>query len=237
MQEPRRIEQKWGFGMAPVKPAVQQQRIEAARTVLATLAQGRHAALGRLDDLSTVKGLFTRSYKKDQWDWFTVWGQLGFPSHTVARQASGALLHLFRCIRDVDAVGTAQASDALRKCDVPATLERYVTGTPYRPADHGFVYVLSTREAPTLLKIGYTDRDIATRAREINASTGVVVPYGARGAWLVPHARHAKAELHARLAEFRVRKDREFFLMEYREAAEIIDTYVGSLRATTACDA
>jgi hypothetical protein len=79
MREPRRIEQKWGFGMAPIKPAVQKERGEAARTVLSTLAEGRHAALGRLDDLSTVKGLFTRTYKQDQWDWFTVWEQLGFP--------------------------------------------------------------------------------------------------------------------------------------------------------------
>jgi hypothetical protein len=78
MRQPRRIEQKWGFGMAPIKTAVQKERVEAARTVLSTLAGGRHAALGRLDDLSTVKGLFTRTYKQDQWDWFTVWEQLGF---------------------------------------------------------------------------------------------------------------------------------------------------------------
>jgi hypothetical protein len=109
------------------------------------------------------------------------------------------------------------------------TLERYVSSTPYRPVDHGFIYVLSTREAPTLLKIGYTDRDIATRAREINSSTGVVVPYSARGAWLVPRARHVEAKVHARLAVFRVRKDREFFLLEYREAAAIIDDYVKNL--------
>jgi hypothetical protein len=226
MREPRRIEQKWGFGMAPIKPAVQKERVEAARTVLSTLAEGRHAALGRLDDLSTVKGLFTRTYKQDQWDWFTVWEQLGFPEKAVARQVSGALLHLYRCIRDFDAVGTEQAFGTLKKYDLPVTLERYVSSTPYRPVDHGFIYVLSTREAPTLLKIGYTDRDIATRAREINSSTGVVVPYGARGAWLVPRARHVEAEVHARLAVFRVRKDREFFLLEYREAAAIIDDYV-----------
>ncbi|MFE2583109.1 GIY-YIG nuclease family protein [Streptomyces sp. NPDC059378] len=67
-------------------------------------------------------------------------------------------------------------------------------------------------------------------AQEINSSTGVVVPYGARGAWMVPHARRVEAELHARLAEFRVRKDREFFRMEYRDAARLIDAYVETLQ-------
>lgn len=226
MQRPRRIEQKWGFGLAPIKPAVQKERVEAARTVLATLAQGRHAALGRLDDVSTVKGLFTRTYKKDQWDWFTVWGQLSFPRYAVAREVSGALLHLYRSIRDCDSAGLEAASRTLRTREVPEMLERFVAGTPYRRPGHGFIYVLSTREAPTLLKIGYTERDIPTRAREINSSTGVAIPYGARGAWMVPHARQVEAELHSRLAPFRVRRDREFFSMEYREAAQIIDSYV-----------
>lgn len=62
------IEQKWGFGLAPVKPAVQQKRVESARTVIATLDKGRVSALGRLEDLSTVKGLFSRTFKRDQWD-------------------------------------------------------------------------------------------------------------------------------------------------------------------------
>ncbi|WP_338932707.1 GIY-YIG nuclease family protein [Streptomyces netropsis] len=228
-QRIRRIEQKWGFGMAPVKSAVQRERVEAVRTVLATLEQGRHAALGRLDDLSTVKGLYTRTFKKDQWDWFTVWSQLGFPAYQVARQVSGSLLRLRRCIRDCDAPGTAQATAALIAHDAPGTLDRFVSGMPERKSDHGFIYVLSTREMPRMLKIGYTDRDVVTRAREINSSTGVAVPYGARGAWMVPHARHVEAEVHARLSEFRVRKDREFFHMDFGDAAVIIDAYVETM--------
>ncbi|MFD5633595.1 GIY-YIG nuclease family protein [Streptomyces sp. NPDC127077] len=229
IQRTRRIEQKWGFGMAPIKPAAHAQRIEAARTVVATLRKGPFAALGKLEDLSTVKGLFTRTYKKDQWDWFTVWGQLGFPPDAVARRTSGALLHLYRCIRDCDTPATAKALEALQEGDTVGTLERFVAGTPHRTPGHGFIYVLSTREAPTVLKIGYTDRDIATRAKEINSSTGVVVPYGARGAWMVPHAHQVEAQLHARLAEFRVRKDREFFQLEYRDAAKLIDAYIATV--------
>jgi hypothetical protein len=107
------IEQKWGFGLAPVKPAVQQKRVESARTVIATLDKGRVSALGRLEDLSTVKGLFSRTFKRDQWDWFTVWSQLGFPFHKDARQIAAELLALRRAIHGADERGAQMAAEAL----------------------------------------------------------------------------------------------------------------------------
>ncbi|MFJ4314712.1 GIY-YIG nuclease family protein [Streptomyces lavendulae] len=226
-----RVEQKWGFGMAPIKPTVQAERIQAARTVLATLVDGRTAALGRLDDLSVVKGLFTRTHKKDQWDWFTVWSQLGFPSYRTVRGVSGDLLGLRRAIQECDTAATSRLIAALGNRDVVAILQRFIDGTPLRKPDHGFIYVLSTREMPGILKVGYTERDVATRAREISSSTGVPIPYGARGAWMVPHARQVEGELHALLAEYRLRGDREFFRMDYGLAATLIDAYVKGLRS------
>ncbi len=215
--------------MAPIKPNVQAERIRAAHTVLATLVDGRTAALGRLDDLSVIKGLFTRTYKKDQWDWFTVWSQLGFPPYRPARGVSGDLLALRRAIQDCDTTATSRLIAALATRDLVATLQRFIEGTPLRKADHGFIYVLSTREMPGILKVGYTDRDVATRAREISSSTGVPIPYGARGAWMVPHARRVEGDLHALLAEYRLRGDREFFRMDYGQAPTIIDAYVKTL--------
>jgi hypothetical protein len=82
---------------------------------------------------------------------------------------------------------------------------------------------------PDILKIGYTDRDVATRVREINSATGVLIPYGARAAWLVPQARCVESDLHGRLAEFRVRKDREFFRIPFADAVKIVDAYVENL--------
>ncbi|MEV4525907.1 GIY-YIG nuclease family protein [Streptosporangium sp. NPDC049304] len=225
----RRIEQKWGFGMARVKPAVQRGRIEAARTVCDILAGNHRGALERLEDISIVKGLYTRTYKKDQWDWFTVWGQLGFPAHRITLQASHALLLLRRSIQGSDATATGQAVAQLVSCDVPGVLERFILGAPERRPNHGFIYILSTREMPTLLKIGYTDRDVVTRAKEINSATGVIVPYGARAVWIVPHAHRVESDIHARLAVFRLRKDREFFQMNFSDAAKIIDAYIATL--------
>ncbi|MFE0673371.1 GIY-YIG nuclease family protein [Streptomyces sp. NPDC058867] len=229
VREPGRVEQKWGFGMAPIKPNVQAERTRAALTTLETLANGRTGALGRLDDLSVIKGLYTRTYKKDQWDWFTVWSQLGFPAYRTARAASGELLALRRAIQACESTETARLIASLSGRGLVETLQRFVAGTPLRKPGHGFIYVLSTRETPGILKVGYTDRDIATRAREINASTGVPIPYGARGAWMVPHARHVESEVHALLAEYRLRKDREFFRVEFGEAARLIDAYVSAM--------
>ncbi|WP_435278970.1 GIY-YIG nuclease family protein [Streptomyces sp. 1222.5] len=229
-QQVRRIEQKWGFGLAPIKPDVQRGRVEAARTVLATVTQGHHAALGRLDDLSTVKGLFTRTHEKDQWDWFTVCAQLGYPSLKEARQTSGTLHHLRRCLRDANWQAAAVAAATLEKIGLPDRLRDFVTGTSAPLNGHGFVYVLSTREARETLKIGYTDRDPLTRAKEINSATGVVIPWGVRGAWMVPHARRVEADVHALLADYRVRRDREFFHMPFSEAAHVIEEYVVKAR-------
>ncbi|WP_406208662.1 GIY-YIG nuclease family protein [Streptomyces decoyicus] len=222
----KQIAQKWGFGLAPVKPDVQHRRVEAARTVLATIAQGHHAALGRLDDLSTIKGLFTRTYKKDQWDWFTVGAQLGYPPLKEARQASGTFQRLRQCLRDANWQAAAQAAATLRMAGTPDRLNDFITGTPAVLNGRGFVYVLSTRENPDMLKIGYTDRDPLTRAKEINSATGVVIPWGVCGAWMVAHACRVEADVHALLASYRVRRDREFFHMPFSEAARIIDGYV-----------
>ncbi|MCN9243230.1 GIY-YIG nuclease family protein [Streptomyces sp. RY43-2] len=226
----KRIEQKWGFGLAPIKPNVQRGRVEAARTVLAAIAQGHLAALGRLDDLSTIKGLFTRTYKKDQWDWFTVCAQLGYPSRKEARQASGTLQHLRRCLRDANWKEATAATAALELTGVPDRLRDFATGTSAPLDGRGFVYVLSTREAPEMLKIGYTNRDPLTRAKEINSATGVIIPWGVRGAWSVAHAHRIEADIHALLADYRVRKDREFFNMPFTEAADAIEKYVTEAR-------
>lgn len=229
MQEIKSIAQKWGFGMAPIKPATQQDRIAAARTVRAVLTGERHAALGNLNDVSIVQGLYTRSYKRDQWDWFTVWSQLGFPSYKDVRQTSSTLKHLRNSLRDGDTIEVDRAVASLLRLNIHQSLDGFIAGTSANKPGYGFIYVLSTREMPTLLKIGYTDRDVPTRVKEINSATGVIIPFGARAAWLVPRAHSVESDVHSRLSEFRIRKDREFFQLEFPEAVRIIDSYVEDL--------
>ena len=84
------------------------------------------------------------------------------------------------------------------------------------------VYILSTREQPKYLKIGFTTRSVEERVNEINSSTGVIVPFGVRGIFNVENAQDLETKIHNELSEFRIRKDREFFDMEFQIAKNFI---------------
>lgn len=130
--------------------------------------------------------------------------QLGSPARPHTRRTANLLNHLRLSMRDGAMDSVRQATADLAAAGVPTALERFITGTTVRPEGHGFVYVLSTREQPEILKIGHTGRDVAERVREINAATGVLTPYGARGAWSVPRTREVEAAVHALLAPHRI---------------------------------
>ena len=222
-EEALRYEHNWGFGMAPPKAETQDLRVVAVRSVLELLATGGVEDPTRLaDQLSEVKGLFTESVKQDQWDWFTVWSQLGRPSRSVAHRVSQRLGELARAVRMGEPVERivedARSSGAVRH------LRFFLEGPPPLPPDVGFVYVLSTREQPNLLKIGFTNRTVEERVKEINGDTGVAVPFGVRGVWTVRGASSLERQIHQRFAAYRVRDSREFFELPFEEASrEILD--------------
>jgi hypothetical protein len=85
-------------------------------------------------------------------------------------------------------------------------------------ADAGWVYILSTREIPDLLKIGMTTRTVEERVREINRATGVVIPFGVRACWRVKSPSTAERMLHQEFDGQRVRSDREFFRIDFFQA-------------------
>jgi hypothetical protein len=228
-----RIHQKWGFGMAPVKPGIQRQRDLAATTVLSVLEADCSLRSSLTDDMSEVKGLFTRSYKQDQWDWFTVWTQLGRPGRKRCRSISSDLGELRRAVLDHDADRAGPARGRLRQAGTAALLrgflEPWPSGRPVAPGT-GFVYILSTRTSPHLLKIGYTERTVEQRLKEINSATGVAEPYGARAVWTVQNAPEMEKAVHKALAGYRVRPDREFFELPYGTAFVAIREIVHASR-------
>jgi hypothetical protein len=220
-------EHGWGFGMSPPKPDTQMKREVAVRSVLELLEAGDAGDSEQFaEELSAVKGLFTRSVEQDQWDWFTVWSQLGRPSRGVAHQVSRRLGEMARAARRGEPLEgllkDARTSGAIRH------LRFFLEGPPPLPPDVGFVYVLSTREQPQLLKIGFTNRTVEERVREINRATGVAVPFGVRGVWTVRGARDLERQLHERFAPYRLRNDREFFELPFEQASrEILDLVRG----------
>ncbi|MEU5725004.1 GIY-YIG nuclease family protein [Micromonospora sp. NPDC047738] len=229
-----RVWQKWGFGMAPVKPAAHQERKSAAATVLALLdAVELERATAALDQVAVVKGLYSRCYRQDQWDWFTVWQQLGRPDFAHSRRAAGALASVRTATKKQDAAALKAALDDFAGAGGRQHLAAFpAERTPERPGT-GYIYILSTREQPTVLKIGFTDRSVEERVKEINRATGVMIPFGVRALWAVRGARAVEGALHALLADYRVRPDREFFQLDLRTARALIEQHLASASTGT----
>lgn len=76
---------------------------------------------------------------------------------------------------------------------------------------YGFVYVLRNVCMPGIYKIGMTDRAQSQRAEELSNGTAIPTPFEVVCFAEVNEAIKVEREMHARLDEFRVEPNREFF--------------------------
>lgn len=225
-----KIVEKWGFGMAPIKTEVQIERIKAAKLVKKVIIENSlDSIVEKLEALSVIKGLFSRSYLQDQWDWFTVWTQLGRPSQDASKKIAFTLKDLRDGLKNQSSEAVDDARSILQEMRCIPRLATFINGET-EDRELGQIYILSTRENRTLLKIGYTDRRVEDRVKEINSSTGVIVPYGVRAVWNVRSAKETEGKIHALLDDFRIRKDREFFEMDFRDAFKMIRNFIYEMR-------
>lgn len=221
-----RIAQKWGFGMAPPRPATQERRQAAAGTMLSFLENPAHVSAALPDAVSEIKGLYNRCHRQDQWDWFTVWMQLGRPPRKQCVTIAEALTRLRGAVVERHSDAVSAATRDLLGTGLMGQLRSFPDGRPVEADGVGWIYILSERENPRRLKIGYTNVSVEERVRAINSATGVLVPYGVRNVWAVSDARQIESELHQRLASYRIRADREFFELDHRDAARIVQSYL-----------
>jgi hypothetical protein len=227
-----RVHEKWGFGMAPVKPETQRRRGQAAIEVLGAL-KADSADPPSAVAISEVKGLFTRSYKQDQWDWFTVWTQLGRPGRNRCECIARYLGELRRSVLGQNPDRAEVLRTRLRRAGATELLSGFLefrAGLLSGEPGTGYVYIVSTRTSPQLLKIGYTERTVEQRLKEINSATGVAEPYGVRAVWTVQNAPEVEKAIHGALAQYRVRTDREFFELPYGVAFQAIGRIVHASR-------
>ena len=225
----RRVSEKWGFGMAPPKPHTLRARKDACEQVMHVLARVSFAGCDArtLESLSVVKGMFNRVGREDQWDWFTVSRQLGYPPRRVSMLIAQDLGLLRSAINSSDHDVVVRTCARLHKMPTMDCLSIFLGKESLSTESYsGWIYVLSTREFRDLLKIGMTTRDVVQRAREINSATGVAVPFGVRRCWRVGSPREAERAVHRRLIRYRVRDDREFFRISFKVAAEYIDEVI-----------
>lgn len=93
-----------------------------------------------------------------------------------------------------------------------------------RAGNEGWVYVLSNKSMPGMLKIGLTTREPDQRARELSGSTGVPTPFVIEHSRYVSDCKAVEREIHQRLDRYRVGKNREFFQMTVADATRAVDS-------------
>lgn len=86
----------------------------------------------------------------------------------------------------------------------------------------GYVYILMNASMPGILKIGRTARRSQDRVAELSSHTGVPTPFELVYERPFGDCARAERDLHARLAEHRVSKDREFFKIPVYEAVNAL---------------
>ena len=219
---------KWGFGMAPISRRMR-ERYDNAIQHLADLVGGSLSMQELVPELiSEAKGMVNRCIREDQWDWFTVYTEFGLPQRKNLTQIASYLVALRRAAIDKDDGTYSRYVHHLIEADILLILQVYQNQMASQKYSDGagWIYILSTREQPNILKIGRTDRAVVDRVREINSSTGIVVPWAARCVFRVRNARVCEPEIHRRLEKYRIRMDREFFDLHIGDAVNIIRQYL-----------
>ncbi len=227
-----RVSQKWGFGMAPISTRMRQRYDRAVQTVLDLLYGNIASEAVHLADLSEVKGMFNRCVKQDQWDWFSVHTEFGEPPLGQMSHIVRDLTDLRRSLLATDNESMEYAKARLIDNNLCQYLENYRLKIDLQSNfdDAGWIYILSTRQHPTFLKIGMTKRSVVQRVNEINAATGVVIPYSARRVFRVKQAEKTERDIHGLLNQYRIRQDREFFELAFGQAVRLIEDYIQESR-------
>jgi hypothetical protein len=85
-----------------------------------------------------------------------------------------------------------------------------------------WVYILTNKTMPNLVKIGFTDKTPDKRAKQISRATGVPLEFSVEYAFKCFNAHALEIELHRYLKDYRLRNDREFFQITVGEAKDAV---------------
>jgi T5orf172 domain len=95
--------------------------------------------------------------------------------------------------------------------------------------DPGIIYVMrSPAHDPDIFKIGLTRREPEKRSRELSSATGVALPFATLAHWEVGNCSAIEAEIHNRLAAYRINDRREFFRISLQVLVRVINSIVES---------
>jgi hypothetical protein len=218
------INAKYGFGMSNISKEMSRRYTCSTKSLL-DFIEGKSQKCNP-SHVSEVKGMFNRCLRRDQWDWFAVFQRLGSPT----RKELHAIPVLLADLRKHLCNGTDFSCTVKKLLNqrIKSHLSLFLNNGREK-VQGGWIYILSTREEPGILKIGRTNRPVDKRVKEINAATGVAFPYSVLAAFNVADSTKAEFDIHELLKEYRIRKDREFFNVDFSFAARVVDNYVHSI--------
>lgn len=96
------------------------------------------------------------------------------------------------------------------------------------PLIAGVVYVLTNSALPGLVKIGWTERSVEDRVKELQ-TTGVPAPFRIAYALNHPFASKLERLIHMHLKEKRYRGNREFFRCTVAQAISVVEECAKSM--------
>lgn len=154
--------------------------------------------------LSTVKGLFSRIYVRDCWDWYTVSKQLAYPGHDLSKEISLTLGNYRAAIIDGNTSRQAELFAKLTELPVPDMLEHFIdlNVKNKHPIDEtGFAYILWSQSKANEYFVGTTTRTIDGTLKFARERFPDNAPYGVVGAYLVDDAEEARELLKEELED------------------------------------
>ena len=214
---------KWGFGAAPLKEK-QENRYKYNLTVVLSYIHNISMPVSEslLNSISEVKGLFNRIIKQDQWDWFTVNMYFDYPSNKELVKIVCLLSDLRRNVKELNMTQIEKTVERILKTNFTQYSQNFLEFSN-KPDTDDYIYILSRRDNKDLLKIGMTTRNVIKRCNEINSATGIVFPFSPRKVFRVYDVSYSEKLVHKELAQYRIRNDREFFILSYSKACEMIE--------------
>lgn len=113
-------------------------------------------------------------------------------------------------------------------------------GAPALPdapsSDCAYVYVMTSPTNLGWVKVGYTERDVEQRRRELSSAAGVRQPFEIAYVFSVPRGTGDHAELLAHRALNFFKREKEFFQCEPEQAVPIIENALRGFSALQAID-
>ncbi len=112
----------------------------------------------------------------------------------------------------------------------PVTLGASVQRSTLIGPDVGIIYVMHSPSHPmNVFKIGLSRRTSAQRALELSRETGTLDGFLVAREWTTSNCSKAEAKIHARLDQYRINPQKEFFEAEYRIILEVIDEVLAEI--------